>query len=94
MLMDVVEERCDGKEVTSSAALVTRRQRFTALEPPLQGKSTAVGRKVVMCLLFEILRQGVNALSNGEWKYSDDRPSQSRVEWRYANLTRPCHETE
>lgn len=32
----------------------------------------------MMCLLFEILRQGVNALSNGEWKYSDDRPSQSR----------------
>ena len=63
MLMDAVEERCDRKEVTSSAALVTRRRRFTALEPPLQGKSTVVGRNVVMCLLFEILRQGVNALS-------------------------------
>jgi hypothetical protein len=50
-------------------------------------------KKPVMCLLFEILRQGVKALSNGEWKYMYDRPSQSRVEWRYANLTRPCHET-
>jgi hypothetical protein len=34
-------------------------------------------KKKLMCLLFGILRQGVNALSNGEWKDMYDRPSQS-----------------